>query len=81
MYQTLIVSTQRIQLWKKAPTEGGSGYRSEADGFQDGDVMIEVDVEKLFKKLAGRAMRNRNGTASLAEMAVRARVIERRKVP
>jgi len=81
MYETVMVRTNRIAVWKRvALASGGTGFRSEADGFEEGEVVIEVDLDKLFIRLAGKAMRNRNRQASLGDGAVRARAQNVRRV-
>jgi len=80
MYETVMSRTNRIQVWKRVPTEGGSGFRSEQDGCLEAEVVIELDLDKMFIRLAGRAMRNKNGTASGLDGAVRARTVNPRRV-
>lgn len=81
MYQHVVTRVHRRELWRRvALASGGEGFSTASDGFEDADVVIEVDVEKLFARLAGRAMHNRNNQASLGAGAVRARVLNRRRV-
>jgi hypothetical protein len=80
MYETMMSRTNRIQVWKRVLTEGGSGFRSEQDGYLEAEVVIELDLDKMFIRLAGRAMRNKNGTASGLDGAVRARTVNPRRV-
>lgn len=67
-----ICETQVVlrQLFKRVATNGGKGFRTAPDGFEQCFYTVEVDRKKLFK-LALRAAENKRAKSICGPVTVR----------
>jgi hypothetical protein len=66
---------KRVKAEHPLPSGGTSvSYSSVVDYYTNVEVLLEIDVDSLFRGVGERAARNRSGKAIVAGGAVRARV-------
>lgn len=68
----------RRQLRKKVET--GTGFTSVADGYEEGEIQISVDLAEICRLFGTGAMKNKSGRSKLLKGAVEIRVLKRQRV-
>lgn len=69
-----------VAIRERRVTDDGRGFAWPQVGTRSGRVQIAVDIEALSKLLGRRALKNRNGRATLADGAIVATTFEVQEV-
>lgn len=68
----------RRRVGKCVPvTPPGTGWMTVPDGYEEADIEIHVDVDKLVKALGLRAMESKSGRSALQSGAVVVKAVNR----
>jgi len=80
---TFTLKALRRSIGKRVDTtsNGGTGFTTVPDGYEDADIELVVDVEKLARLLGERAMKNKTNRSSIAWGFVKAYARNRKRIP
>lgn len=81
LQRVAVITGVRRELRKAVPlsTSTGSGFTTEHNGYEFGDVEILIDPRALVNALGPKAMASKSGTSKLQGGAIVLKVIRRRR--